>query len=343
MILEGFIGQSKGVAVFDWDNTVIFGDIGEAVFRYQVENLLFRLNPEEFQLLIPEEINGVRVLEGELEIRLSDIQQDILEDYNRIYPFIIGNDLSSVYKLLEYQDFTVKLILFYDLLKETPGLESRYAYEWVVGFLKGFSGDEVRSIAKRVFTKEVNKSIQTQMMVSADMGKLGPISHTIREGLRIQDEMLDLIQVMRNRGFDIYIITSSQEYIVQGLAESFRYGISNNHVLGIRLEEHDGVLSSYTINNKEYPIPFRHGKVEVIQKYLPSEPLFVAGDTNTDYEMLSRFSDTKLRLIINRNHEGEIKSLYERSYKDPQHYLLQGRDENTGKFRPHRETLLYIF
>ncbi|MCG2810880.1 MAG: hypothetical protein L6428_05425 [Candidatus Aminicenantes bacterium] len=33
------------LAVFDWDNTCIFGDIGEAVFRHQALHLEFKFNP----------------------------------------------------------------------------------------------------------------------------------------------------------------------------------------------------------------------------------------------------------------------------------------------------------
>ena len=86
----------------------------------------------------------------------------------------------------------------------------------------------------------------------------------------------------------------------------------------------------------QWPVTYRSGKVDVIKRELPAAPLLVAGDSNTDFEMLTHFDETVLRLIINRNKSGDIKTLYD---QDLQQNLLQGRDENHCRFRPARETV----
>ncbi|ETM44428.1 hypothetical protein L914_10336, partial [Phytophthora nicotianae] len=38
----------EAYAVFDWDNTCMFGDISATSMFYQVDNLNFRFSPDEF-------------------------------------------------------------------------------------------------------------------------------------------------------------------------------------------------------------------------------------------------------------------------------------------------------
>lgn len=73
-------------------------------------------------------------------------------------------------------------------------------------------------------------------------------------------------------------------------------------------------------------------------------PLFIAGDSNGDYEMMTQFPDTKLVLILNLLKEGNIgkiskKALDEMNRPNPK-YVLQGRDENTGMWIPTESTIL---
>ena len=45
--------SARPVAIFDFDNTCIFRDIGQALFRFQIEHLRYRLNPEELAAILP--------------------------------------------------------------------------------------------------------------------------------------------------------------------------------------------------------------------------------------------------------------------------------------------------
>ena len=50
---QGGAGTRALCAVFDFDNTCIFRDIGQAVFRVQLLELRYRISPETLALLIP--------------------------------------------------------------------------------------------------------------------------------------------------------------------------------------------------------------------------------------------------------------------------------------------------
>ena len=60
----------------------------------------------------------------------------------------------------------------------------------------------------------------------------------------------------------------------------------------------------------------------------------MAGDANTDFEMLTHFPQTEMRLILNRNMQGDIRTLYQAPTPTsaPVTTLLQGRNENLGCF-----------
>ena len=83
----------------------------------------------------------------------------------------------------------------------------------------------------------------------------------------------------------------------------------------------------------DYPLTYREGKNEIIDRFISARPWFVAGDADTDYDMLTR-PGVSIRLLINRNLSGLIAELYDRP-----DILLQGIDQSSGSFRPSSETL----
>ena len=48
---DNYDSNNKPYAVFDWDQTCIFNDTQESLFRYMIDNLEFKATPEEFAKL----------------------------------------------------------------------------------------------------------------------------------------------------------------------------------------------------------------------------------------------------------------------------------------------------
>ena len=75
------------------------------------------------------------------------------------------------------------------------------------------------------------------------------------------------------------------------------------------------------------------------------DPLFAAGDSDGDYEMLSAFPGMKLSLIWNRVKGGDIgklsKQAADQMNSPSPRFILQGRNENTGMAIPFSETILF--
>ncbi|MDY0020223.1 MAG: hypothetical protein RBT47_09495, partial [Anaerolineae bacterium] len=85
-------GPENPVAAFDWDNTCIFQDIGEATFRYTLFNLKFKMDPETFAAVIPEAAGAtldgtdVTVLSEDYgSVVIADLAADIESDYAYLY------------------------------------------------------------------------------------------------------------------------------------------------------------------------------------------------------------------------------------------------------------------
>lgn len=95
---------------------------------------------------------------------------------------------------------------------------------------------------------------------------------------------------------------------------------------------------------------FGQGKVEAIEQVIKTglgknwDPIFSAGDSDGDYEMLTSFPGMKLTLIWNRVKGGPIGTLclqaVEQADSPNPRYILQGRNENTGTVIPSSSTIL---
>lgn len=99
--------------------------------------------------------------------------------------------------------------------------------------------------------------------------------------MRIRHEIVDLIATMHQRGWEVWVVSASEERLVRALAP--RYGIAPERVIGMRLATEDGLLRPAL----DGPNTFRQGKVDAIDQRIGRRPTFAAGDAETDLEMLT--------------------------------------------------------
>ena len=113
----------KPYAVFDFDNTSIIGDIELTVMSYQLENLIFKIKPEDlFETLTMDlgYIDKDLSIEGKPGITVRMLANDISADYKYLYDNYISifQDKSSeeaactlekISESPEHQDFKAKV------------------------------------------------------------------------------------------------------------------------------------------------------------------------------------------------------------------------------------------
>jgi phosphoglycolate phosphatase-like HAD superfamily hydrolase len=320
-------------ATFDFDNTCIFNDIGELVLRHQLEHLAFTLSPLDLQSTLPNTIyNTHSLLSG---VSLPSAHAALLSLYTSITS---SPSPPSPPSLLAFKSL---FGWYYDQLLSTPSIGARYAYSWSARLLSGFTHQDISRLLSDVIASHINAPIQEQTWTSYSVELDREVSTTFVQGLRAQPEIIDLMHALRAVGVRVYIVSASPQAVVQQAASQLGYPVDPEHVFGMRVELDGDRLTSKMVDANIQPMTYREGKKQVIERFLTTPPVLVAGDSMTDYEMLVGFPQTEVILLINRNREDPpMRTLYAEAIT-PQagrRVILQGRDERLGAFIPSHET-----
>jgi len=316
----------KPVAVFDFDNTCVFRDVGQAVFRYQLLHLRYRIAPDTFTELLPK-------IEGDLDGRPMAVITSILIDaYRHLWPLIVNKELEQARRLPEYRLFTTLLLWFTDRARKDERLGPRYVLPFMGKLLAGYPLPELRQFAAEVVTAAQTEPLIDQTLALDAPEPLGRLEASYPCGLHAFPEMQALMQRLQRQGIECYVVSASTEWLVEEAVRLLEFPVAADHIFGIRVHlDAQGLLTPF--DPDAYPITFREGKAEIIRQFIDGAPILVAGDADTDFEMLT-LPDVAIRLLLNRNQTGLISTLYQ----DPG-ILLQGLDLRTGCFRPTRESI----
>lgn len=111
------------------------------------------------------------------------------------------------------------------------------------------------------------------------------------------EPMREFTHMLLNSGFEVWVITGSPRWIVQAGVRG--YGIPADRVIGTSVLVKDGVLTDVL----EHEVPYRAGKARLYEKIIGSKPIFAAGNTYWDKEMLQLA--TSLQLAIHSEEKGE--------------------------------------
>ena len=280
--------KTKPVAVFDWDNTVVFNDIGDYFFKWMLENNLFRFNPWEdiSPYFTDKAIDHLNKTCKNEKGFIDGTKNDCFELLNNIYTKGVlpdGSDPFSGYDPDLYQP----------------------AYALLAHMFAGYAEHSMKILCEQA-VKEAQKE----------------------EEVFIYPEMEWLINELADNGFDVWVITASPELLVASFAK--KVGIKAENVIGIRNVVENGIITADlkgcgTFKDGEnrmmtYRIGKRCWMNEIIfgitgeAAMTPAEdiskrPLFVAGDSDTDYHFM--IDATGLRLLINREKPEITKEAFE--------------------------------
>lgn len=246
--IEGLLEGPPGQAVFDFDNTLIHGDLGEACMYYIAFQGLIRADLDEFWKEIRHPALSARELES---LRQS-------WDRNQSY-----EDIQSH---LEWVD---DLVGMYESILRSAGLEQ--AYRWTRSIFSHLPEKELRSVARYVFEDESRMPFSHEEL---------PSGRRIPRGIRIIPEIYNLIQSLLSGGWTVRIITASPEPTIQSVIQ--HWNLEEAAVRGMRLKR-DGDLLLPVI---EEPMTYGPGKVQAIRELDQRFIDFAAGDSFTDLDMM---------------------------------------------------------
>ena len=351
--------SKKPYVVFDWDNTAIMNDTEEALYQYQIENLAFKLTPAEMGDLVRKNVPKDPFLKdynnaAGQAVNVDAIADDIVSSYTYLYENYVGlkglMSLADIKKTDEYLDFRAKMYYAYEAIGDTFG--TKVSYTWVLFFFKNMTTAEVSALAEKSNDYNLGQAISKVKWFSPASlpGKAGVVGVSHNTGLRLTEEIADLMHTFRNNGIDVYVCSASLEDVVAAFATNPKYGYSlpRANIIGMRLTKVNDVTQDTYLNG--YPQTAEGGKTVVLKSLLASkkgyDPLFIAGDSNGDWNMMTDFPGIKRVLIVNRLRGGKKIAVLSADAaatigKSNAKHLLQGRNENTGLFMPSEEMLKY--
>lgn len=292
-------GRTKPVAVFDWDNTVIKNDVGDATMYWLLRNSRIR-EPERgdwrttSRFLTPAAATALRTAcpAGTGRDRTLPTATDTA----------CADEILSVYGEAT-TTFGDAAFAGYDRRTMEP------SYAWLAQLTHGWTAAQVRSFAAAARTENLAAPLGATQKVGSTTDATGYV--------RYYDQQRDLIRTLRRAGFDVWIVSASPQPVVDVWAKGV--DVAPGHVIGIRSTTERG---RYTSNlnacgtsrpGDDSQITYIDGKRCWINKEIfgvrgaaaskvqpPSKrAVFAAGDSDTDVSMLR--DATGLRLALNRN------------------------------------------
>ncbi|WP_168210854.1 HAD family hydrolase [Persicimonas caeni] len=294
-------GTERPVAVFDFDNTCIFRDIGELFSHYLIDEIGYRYELDAFwQLIDPRDgREHIRELTETLlampvdERRTSDVYEQYLAEMGAIYARKYVREGAAP------------------------------CYEWAVRLHVGMTPDEIRRQTVRAMEREIGGDIECEVRRTR-RGEDVRINH----GIRIHEEFRRLMPALEALGFDVWVVSATNQWTVETFAER-AFDVPRERVLGNRVcMGDDGVLGDETCQ----PVLYRQGKVDIIAQEIGAQPALVFGDSFTDFEMMCHASE--LAVLIDRGNDELRREAIERSFAiQPQERLTCSSEWGGASFQ----------
>ena len=360
-------------AVFDFDNTVSILDVEEQLAIYQLEHMRFAVKPEDMYAVLTTGLPDVdRKLGGKWGDRsLGDVARDAAAAYARLhaegYVSAKGADASRLAECRasdDWKEFAAKARWLYEAIGDT--MDASISYPWITCWFTGMRPREVHELACEAFSMYARASEdpaywRKMVWESPDIpgSAAGRVSITFNQGITVTPEMRELFHALEANGFDVWICSASFIDVISAAVRPEIFG----------LEGVDGVLAMTNVlengvYRNRYDTNFHAqtqgaGKVQslsrlVLPLYNGRGPVLVAFDSQGDFHFATEYADTAVGLVLNRarrdaaglpaavalhqNRQG--LTVADAVRKGEIRYLLQGRDENGGRFRPGPEARL---
>lgn len=352
---KDFDAKNPPYVVFDFDNTTAINDVEEALLVYQIENLRFKFSPSEITNILKTGIPDVtKFFTKEFNntdgkpLNVDIISKDITEAYTFLYSNYKGfnnggkQTLTEIKKTPQYKAFASKVNYLYEAINGT--FDASVGYPWVTYLFTGMTPNQVKALAiesNDFWLKYPNFTKLTWTTPQEYKGEGGVVSTSYKTKIDFPAEMQNLYTAFKENGIKVYVCSASFIDVIKAAASTKKYGytIPEEQVFAMRLQQDaDGkYINKFDTN---YFQTQQKGKTKTINKFIRpkhqnQDPIFVAGDSKGDYAMLTSYPNMQLGLILDRNK----KDMLELAEKDNR-FVVQARNENTGKFIKDKKSIL---
>jgi hypothetical protein len=328
-------GQKGAYAVFDWDNTSIYGDVQDNLLLYQIENLAFKMTPNEFKhsfthytdtgckenLEIPLENFDKSFCNAEGKpVNIISVAEDCYSDYKYFYENYSGINpkaekklsLDEIKKTDQFNDFRAKIWFAYNALYKS--FSPNVAYTWVMYVtIPGFTEKQFQAMVQEAIDWGIKRECKKNYFDSPVSlpGHAGVINNTsidnyVLNSIRPTPEMGSLFKNLERNKIPVYISTASLQNIVEVFATNPKYGynLPKNRVYGLRLEKdaEGKFLPQYDVTG-EYTVNSMAGKTininNILVKKYKANPVIIGGDSDGDTFMMTELSGLNNVKMVN--------------------------------------------
>ena len=245
-------------AAFDFDNTCIWGDLGDACYDGLVARMALSWDsPQLWALLEPEDDpQGLRARVARAQAAPPERRwQD--DDF------------------LAYMGHMGRLYRDHDARHGHD-----HAYRWVVQVMAGMTPERVLQIAREVYQEHLTWPLSSIELTDPRSGE----RWSMLRGVRVCAQIVELMQAMRALQIEVWIVTASCELWIQPMAQAC-FGVEPAQVVGnVLLPQADGRLSAQLLE----PVTYRQGKPPraLARRGSSRLPHMALGDAMTDLELL---------------------------------------------------------
>ena len=256
---------NQGLAVFDFDNTLIYNDLGEACMYYGAMQGLLPGDQEEFWDILKSKYYT--------DVPFEQLRQWFVEFRDQ------GNE-QSYHKLLNI------IFQLYNGVYKNDGMEA--AYRWSTLLFAWQSIDKWQKMARHVFESQLQTPLGTNFFGD---------QYEMPQGIRIYKEMHNLIILLLARKWQVYIVTASPREIIAAVADY--WGLEDANVIGMQINTN--AKNQYLPQIIE-PMPFQDGKLKILYEHIPSDQAIdlAAGDSDGDTSLLR---EARLGILIDRDYK----------------------------------------
>ena len=291
---SGDVTKGAPLALFDWDNTVVKNDIGDATTFWMLAN---------GRVLQPTDWAKVSTFMTPAAAQALTAACGSLTEPGQPLPTNTEGGTSCADEILSvYSDGATTGGAEAFTGFNHRRIEPQYAF--AAQLLSGYTEDEVKAFAAQA---------RDQNLKAAEGAKQKVGSKEVTGWIRYYEQVTGLIKTLKGNGFDVRIVSASAEPVVRAWAEPL--GLSGDRVMGVtqvlngdkltgRLTSCGGDPEAMTyIEGKRCRVNEQIYGLTGPEAFLPApekqRPAFGAGDSDTDISFM--IDATELRLVINRN------------------------------------------
>ena len=262
----GYDALQPPVAVLGLDDEALQNDAGVAVFQKLVEKADFKFD-DAFWRVFPLEY-------GRQRLRVA---------YEQFSETPVATWESQPGYLRYRKGF---FVAYRDMCAKLGRVECR---SWLARLWRGFTPEDGAAYAAAAVAEELKRPLGVQLFrESADDAE--PVR--IRRGLAPIPEIVGLCALLLRSGFDVWILAADLQAVAEAGAKPF--GVDPTRVAGLHLSLAKERFSDVVVS----PVAVRGGKVELTASLIGRNPVFAAGSSREDVELLSY--GTGLRLLFHR-------------------------------------------